>query len=84
MRPLFKFEYLIMDTDRLALLSFTGNLGYLWPFGVGFMKKSLSVFERELFEKKVCQKQVFSACEKGSFLSLSDFFGKMLNFAGLW
>ena len=47
------------------------------------MKKSLSVFEGELFEKKVCQKQVFSACEKGSFPSLSDFFGKMLNFAGL-
>ena len=53
-----------MDWDKLALLSFTENLGYLWPFGVGLMEKSLSVFEWELFEKKVCQKQVFSACEK--------------------
>ena len=73
-----------MDWDKLSLLSFTENLEYLWLFGVGFMEKSLSVFEGQLFEKKVCQKQVFSACEKGAFFSVSVYFGNMPNFAGLW
>ena len=36
------------------------------------------------FWKKVCQKQVFSACEKGAFFSVSVYFGNMPNFAGLW
>ena len=57
-----------MDWDKLSLLSFTENLGYLWLFGVGFMEKSLSFFEWQLFEKKVCQKQVFSAGEQDEFL----------------
>ena len=30
------------------------------------------------------QKQVFSACEKGAFFSVSFYFGNMPNFAGLW
>ena len=73
-----------MDWDKLSLLSFTENLGYLWLFGVGFMEKSLSVLEWQLFEKKVRPKQVFSACEKGAFFSVSFYFGNMPNFAGLW
>ena len=31
----------------------------------------------------MCQKQVFSACEKGVFFSVSVYFGNMPNFAGL-
>ena len=76
-----------MDYDILALLSFTENLRYMWPFTIGFMQKSWSVFEWQHVEKKCAkkrQKQVFSACEKGAFFSLLDIFGKMLNFAGLW
>ena len=45
-----------MDYDTLALLSFTENLGYLWPFAIGFMKKSWSVFEWQHFEKSVPKK----------------------------
>ena len=47
-----------MNWDKLWQLSFTENLGYLWLFGVGFMEKSLSVFEWQLFEKK-CAKHKF-------------------------
>ena len=36
------------------------------------------------FWKKVCPKQVFSACEKGAFVRVSVYFGNMPNFAGLW
>ena len=32
----------------------------------------------------MCHKQVFSACEKGAFFSLFEFFRKLPNFAGLW
>ena len=46
-------------------------------------KISLSL-QMTAFWKKVCQKQVFCACENGAFFSLLDFFGKMPNFAGLW
>ena len=46
-------------------------------------KISLSL-QMTAFWKKVCQKQVFCACENGAFFSLLDFFGKKPNFAGLW
>ena len=46
-----------MDWDKLSLLSFTEKLGYLWLFGVGFMEKSLSVLEWQLFEKKFAKKK---------------------------
>ena len=68
----------------MSLLSFTKNLGSLWLFGVGFMEKSVIGLRMIAFWKKVCQKQVFSACEKGAFFSNSVYFGKMPNFAGLW
>ena len=42
------------------------------------------IFEWQLFEKKCAKKSFFSACEKGAFFSVSVYFGKMLNFAGLW
>ena len=73
-----------MDGNKLSLLSFTEHLEYLWLFGVGFMEKSLLVFEWQLFEKKLRQKRVFSACEKGAIFSVSVYFGNMPNFAGLW
>ena len=34
-----------VDSDILALLPAIENLGNLWPFAVGFMEISLSVFE---------------------------------------
>ena len=37
-----------------------------------------------VFWKNGSQKQVFRACEKGAFFSVSVYFGKMPNFAGLW
>ena len=36
------------------------------------------------FWKKMCQKEVFSACEKGAFFSVSVYFGNMPHFARLW
>ena len=32
----------------------------------------------------MCLKEVFSACEKSEFFSVSVYFGNMPNFAGLW
>ena len=72
-----------MDGDKLALLSFTENLGYLWPFGVGFIEKSLSVFERDLFEKKSAKNKFLVLVKRGIFL-VTLYFGNMPNFAGLW
>ena len=46
-------------------------------------KISIGLWMRAVW-KKVCQKQVFSACEKGAFFSVSVYFGNMPNFAGLW
>ena len=42
----------IMDWDKLALLSFTESLGYLWPFGVGFMETILYRSSNDSFLKK--------------------------------
>ena len=36
------------------------------------------------FLKKVRQKEIFTACEKGAFFSVSVYFGNMPNFARLW
>ena len=62
-----------MDRDRLALLSFTENSGYLWPFGM-FHEKNLYRSLNDSFLKKVCPKQVFSACENGAFGFFFGFF----------
>ena len=72
-----------MDLDILVLLPVTKNLENFWPFAAGFMEISLSVLELWHFEKSV-PKTRFSACEKGGFLSLFEFFRKLPNFAGLW
>ena len=64
-----------MDGDKLALLSFTENLGYLWPFGVGFIEKSLSVFERDLFEKKSAKNKFLVLVKKVYFLAFQIFGG---------
>ena len=57
-----------MDRDKLALLYFTENLGYLWPFVVGFMEKSLLVFEWQLFEKKCAKNKFLVLVKKVQFL----------------
>ena len=77
-------NYFKMDWDKLSLLSFTKNLGYLWLFGVGFMEKTLSVFEWQLFEKKGARNKFLVLVKKVQFFSVSLYFGKMPNFAGLW
>ena len=59
------------------------NLEINWPFAANFMEISLSVLELWHFKKR-CQKQIFSASEKGAFFSLFDFFIKFHNFGGLW
>ena len=41
-----------MDLDILALLTVIENLGYLWPFAVGFTEISYSVFDLYHFEKR--------------------------------
>ena len=55
-----------MDEDILALLPAIENFGNLWPFAVGFMEISLSVFELLHFEKK-CAIDMFSALGKTHF-----------------
>ena len=46
--------------------------------------KNLYLSSNDSFLKKSVPKQVFSACENGAFFSVLDFFGKMLNFVGMW
>ena len=63
------------DFDILVLLPVIENLKKMWPFAIGFMKISLSVFELWHFEKK-CDKNKFTALLKkvhfSAFLNFSE------------
>ena len=72
--PLFKFEFFKMDLDKLCLLSFTEDIDYLWHFRDGFMRKTLFVFEWQLFEKKVAKNKFLVLAKKARFFSISGFF----------
>ena len=64
-----------MDSDILALLPAIENLGNLWPFAVGFMEISLSVFELLHFEKKFAKNRFLALVKKvliSAFLIFSE------------
>ena len=61
-------NFSIMDEDKLALLTFSKNLGYLL-LGFGFMDFFLSFVEQQLFEKNVPNNKFLVLVENMHFLA---------------
>ena len=72
-----------MAEDIWKLFSYYENLGYLWPYEVGFKQITYLVLKLEHFEKKMTKKLVFWGQEKCSFFSNFEYFAKMPDFVRL-
>ena len=71
-----------MDWDKLTFFHWKVRVFvaiWSWFHGKIFIGLGMTAFW-----KKVCQKEVFSACEKGALFSVLVYFRNMSNFARLW